>query len=86
MLIYHPSVGGTPGDVMGSIRPTPIKRVAIELFTRFPDKFSKDFQSNKNMVGQLCDVKSIRMRNLIAGYITRLNRRGKSTAPPPPEK
>ncbi len=71
---------------MGSIRPTPIKRVAIELATRFPDKFGKDFQSNKNMVAQLCDVKSIRMRNLIAGYITRFNRRGTSTAPPPPEK
>jgi small subunit ribosomal protein S17e len=70
---------------MGSIRTTPIKRVAIELAQRFPDKFSKDFQANKNMVAQLCDVKSIRMRNLIAGYVTRFMRRGKSTAPPPPE-
>jgi small subunit ribosomal protein S17e len=68
---------------MGSIRTTPIKRVAIELATKFPDKFSKDFAANKNMVGQLCDVRSIKMRNLIAGYVTRFMRRGKSTAPPP---
>jgi len=56
---------------MGSIRPTFIKRVAIELVHRYPDKFTKDFANNKKMVMQLSDVASKKMCNHIAGYITR---------------
>ena len=42
---------------MGRIRPTYIKRV--------------DFEANKEMVSTLTDVSSVKMRNRIAGYITR---------------
>jgi small subunit ribosomal protein S17e len=60
---------------MGSIRPTFIKRAAIELVQRHPEKFTKDFAANKQMVMQLADISSKKMRNLVAGYITRYLRR-----------
>jgi small subunit ribosomal protein S17e len=56
---------------MGNIRPTYIKRVAIELVKRYPEQFTADFQHNKEMVGKLTDVSTVSMRNKIAGYVTR---------------
>ncbi len=56
---------------MGKIRPTYIKRVAIELVRNHNDRFTDDFQHNKKIVAELTDVKSVTLRNKIAGYITR---------------
>ena len=56
---------------MGRVRPTYIKRVAIELVRSHPDKFTDDFDHNKVVVAELTDVGSITMRNRIAGYVTR---------------
>ncbi len=56
---------------MGRIRPTYIKRVAIELVEKYPKVFTADFETNKVLVGRLTNVESVRMRNLIAGYVTR---------------
>lgn len=55
---------------MGNIRPTYIKRVAIELVNRYNDKFSDDYDHNKKMVDELTDVKGTTYRNRIAGYVT----------------
>lgn len=60
---------------MGNIRPTYIKRVAIELVQRYPDQFTDDYQHNKRKVAELTDVRSIMMRNKIAGYVTRFRKR-----------
>ncbi|MCQ2052822.1 MAG: 30S ribosomal protein S17e [archaeon] len=56
---------------MGKIRPTYIKRVAIDLVNKYPKVFNNDFENNKAMVGSLTDVTSVTMRNRIAGYVTR---------------
>jgi small subunit ribosomal protein S17e len=56
---------------MGKIRPTYIKRVAIDLVRNHNDRFTDDFQHNKMIVAELTDVKSVTLRNKIAGYITR---------------
>lgn len=56
---------------MGNIRQTYIKRIAIELVKRYPNEFSTDFEHNKKLVAQLTDVPTIKMRNRIAGYVTR---------------
>ena len=56
---------------MGNIRPTYIKRVAVELVRKFPGEFTDDFEHNKQKVAELTDVKSLKMRNRIAGYVTR---------------
>lgn len=65
---------------MGNIRPTYIKRVAIELVERFPEEFdSEDYEHNKDKVEELTDVTSNQMRNKIAGYIIRYLNRGDNT-------
>ena len=56
---------------MGRVRPTYIKRVAIELVRSHPDKFTEDFNHNKMVVAELTDVDSITMRKRITGYVTR---------------
>lgn len=55
---------------MGNIRPTYIKRVAIELVQKYNDQFSEDFDHNKKMVSELTDVQGNTFRNRIAGYVT----------------
>ena len=55
---------------MGNIRPTYIKRIAIELVQKYPEQFTSDFQHNKLMVSKLTDVRYVAMRNKIAGYVT----------------
>ncbi len=60
---------------MGNVRPTYIKRVAIELAKLYPNEFTDDFDHNKRKVSELSDVRSILMRNRIAGYITRYRKR-----------
>lgn len=62
---------------MGAIRPTYIKRVSLELVDKYPEDFTADFQHNKEMVDELCDVESKEMRNKIAGYATRYAQRKK---------
>jgi len=57
------------------VRPTYIKRVAIELAKLYPNEFTADFEHNKKMVSELSDVRSNLMRNRIAGYITRYRQR-----------
>ncbi len=56
---------------MGNIRPTYIKRVAIELAKLYPNEFTNDFEHNKAKVSELTDIRSVLMRNRIAGYVTR---------------
>ena len=46
---------------MGRVRPTYIKRVAIELVRIYPDRFTDDFDHNKAVVDELTDVDSITM-------------------------
>ena len=56
---------------MGNIRPTYIKRVAIELVERFPERFTESFEDNKKAVSELADFQGKAIRNRVAGYVTR---------------
>lgn len=56
---------------LGNVRTEQIKRTAVELLKRFPGKFSKDFETNKHLVAALVQGTSPKIRNQIAGYITR---------------
>ncbi|OGS49358.1 MAG: 30S ribosomal protein S17e [Euryarchaeota archaeon RBG_16_68_13] len=56
---------------MGNIRPTYIKRIAIQLVETHANEFNEDFEHNKKKVSELTDVRSMMMRNRIAGYVTR---------------
>lgn len=58
---------------MGNIRQTTIKNIANDLLKAYPTEFKKNaFQQNKLKVAELTDVKSIVLRNRIAGYINRI--------------
>jgi len=59
---------------MGRVRPTYIKRVAIELVRNYSDRFTEDFDHNKAVVAELTDVGSLTMRNRITGYVTRFRK------------
>ncbi len=57
---------------MGKVRQEHVKQKARELLKLYPDKFTTDFQNNKKMVEESVHIYSTRLRNRIAGYITRL--------------
>lgn len=57
---------------MGKVRPEQVKKIARELLKRYRDKFTTDFESNKKLLGSVSIISSVRLRNRIAGYITRL--------------
>ena len=56
---------------MGNIRPSFIKIRAIRLIELHGEHFTEDFDHNKKMVEKLTDVPNKRLRNWIAGYVTR---------------
>ena len=56
---------------MGKVRPERVKRIARELVSKHPDKFTTDFENNKKLVETLIET-STKLRNRIAGYITSL--------------
>jgi len=49
-----------------------VKKIARELVKRYPDKFTTDFEDNKKLVESFVKISSTKLRNRIAGYITRL--------------
>lgn len=57
---------------MGNVRSEKVKRVARELIKKYPDKFTTNFEENKKILSSLVFVPSAKLRNSIAGYITRL--------------
>lgn len=61
---------------MGRIKTLMIKRLSLQLLERYRTKFTEDFDKNKVIVGQLTDTDSMKIRNSVAGYITRLVKRG----------
>lgn len=73
------------GDILGNIRQSFIKNIAIDLVEKYPDQFKHDdFQHNKRKVAELSDVGSKLLRNRIAGYITRylsLQNKEKTSSP-----
>jgi len=52
-----------------------IKRTGNKLFSLHKDKFKKDFNSNKEVLPELAEINSKKLRNVLAGYMTRLARR-----------
>jgi len=57
---------------LGKVRTSLIKRTARKLLASYPDYFSDDFQHNKMVVRAIVNVHSKKVKNQIAGYITRL--------------
>ena len=56
---------------MGKVKTDQVKRTGKELMHRFPEKFNTNFDENKKSVDTLTKGTTTRVRNQIAGYITR---------------
>ena len=59
---------------MGRVKTTLIKRISQTLIEKYPDIFTEDFEANKKIVNELLVVDSKKIKDQVAGYITRLKR------------
>ncbi len=57
---------------MGKVRPSLVKRTARALLDLYPGEVGEDFEQNKELVNQYVYLKSKKLRNQIAGYLTHL--------------
>ncbi|MEM2901825.1 MAG: 30S ribosomal protein S17e [Candidatus Bathyarchaeia archaeon] len=57
---------------MGRVRTAAIKKLSKMIYQRYKDKFTSSFQENKRVLDELITVDSDKIRNQIAGYVTRL--------------
>lgn len=62
---------------MGRIKTKLVKRISSELYSENPEKFKDSFDENKKVADTLADIPSKKLRNVIAGYITRLVKQNK---------
>ncbi|MFB6208588.1 MAG: 30S ribosomal protein S17e [Candidatus Nanohaloarchaea archaeon] len=68
---------------MGRVRQTYIKRLAKDMVEADPERFSEEFDENKQELKEMDEFESKKLRNRVAGYIVRVvNNRGRETTPP----
>ena len=48
------------------------KKIAKEFLEKYPDRFTADYEANKRLVAELADIPSKKLKNQIAGYISRM--------------
>jgi len=60
---------------MGRIKTTLLKRKTKELYKLHGEQFTTDFNQNKLITNKYTKVFSPKLRNIIAGYMTRLKRK-----------
>ena len=63
---------------MGRIRTALVKRNGDQLFKRYHREFKEDFTENKKLLEQFAQINSKKLRNVIAGYITKLVKQSKN--------
>lgn len=57
---------------MGRVRQTYVKRLAKDMVSADEDRFSEDFEENKEELKEMEEFQSKRLRNRVAGYIVRV--------------
>ncbi len=60
---------------MGNIRTTFTKNMSKELVEKYPDELSSNFEKNKEFLKKV--IESKKLRNNIAGYVSKLKKRSK---------
>ena len=61
---------------MGRIKTRVQKTVTKEIMSKHGDKFDTEFAKNKEIVTKNANITSKKLRNIIAGYATRLKKSG----------
>ncbi|UCH57835.1 MAG: 30S ribosomal protein S17e [Candidatus Bathyarchaeota archaeon] len=59
---------------MGKVRTEMVKRISLELIDRYERSFTIEFEQNKQFLKEIELDVSKKLRNRIAGYVTRLMR------------
>ena len=62
---------------MGRIKTRILKTKTKEIMDRHGSKLDNDFEKNKKVISEKAEIKSKKLRNIIAGYSTRLKKLGK---------
>lgn len=62
---------------MGRIKSTAVKVLARDLMEEHGSKFVADFDKNKIVVGQVREIDSKKIRNVLTGYITKVKTKEK---------
>ncbi len=57
---------------MGRIKTKLTKRITFEIYRRHKDKLKEDFEENKGLIAEFVTIPSKKLRNTIAGYLTRI--------------
>ena len=57
---------------MGKVRTEIVKRISLELVDRYEKSFATEFEQNKQFLNEIGLDVSKKLRNRIAGYVTRL--------------
>ena len=60
---------------MGRIKTKMIKRISKKLVRSHESELKDNFEENKQAVSRLAEMPSKKLRNTIAGYVTRMMRR-----------
>ncbi len=61
---------------MGRIKTKPVKSAGDELYAKYGESFSKDFDKNKQPIAEHAEVRSKKIRNILAGYLTKKAKKG----------
>ena len=62
---------------MGRIKTMQIKRISKRLLREHRKEITTDFQKNKKIIEQWVEIPSKKMRNVVAGYLTKLKKQEK---------
>jgi len=62
---------------MGRIKTVLVKRVTKTLVKAHAEEFSEDFTKNKEVLKKYAIIQSPKLRNVIAGYVSRLVKQAK---------
>ena len=55
---------------MGAIKTSEVKNLAEDLIREHGDRFSESFEDNKKVMHESKPIKSKKVRNVVAGYLT----------------
>ena len=59
---------------MGRIKTGLVRRLTKELMKTHADQFTSDFKENKAVLNRVSNMPSKKIRNIVAGYATRLKK------------
>lgn len=65
---------------MGRVKSTAIKTLARDIVSSHGDKFTTKFEKNKTIINKVKKIDSKKIRNILAGYITKETTRAKKKA------